>query len=101
MKLITKTHQVNTVAARWQRQYPNDRDGIYEKLAALNHETATADDVTKIIGNSSWAGPSNCGECGATVNATVRLGDSAFTENALQVCQSCLTHALRLLKEQP
>lgn len=106
MKLISQTHDINTVAARWRRQYPEgsvhttsgDPELVYQQLLKLDHATATAADVAKIIGNDSWCGPKSCHECGTKVLATVELGQSDSCEDPLQFCASCLTHALRLLK---
>lgn len=103
MRLVTQTDRVSSVAGAWRRQYPKghgslhsgDSDAIWEKLSKLDHETATAADVANIIGNSSWAGPRNCDECGSTVLVTLEFGNG---DSYVQICESCLVHALRLIK---
>lgn len=97
---------MNTVAARWRRQYPEgcahtvtgDPELVYQQLLQLDLEVATAADVAKIIGNDSWCGPKPCHECGTKVLATVEIGESEYCTDPVEICAACLTHALRLLK---
>lgn len=42
------------VLTRWREQYPQGKDGIEKKLAALNLSRCAASTVDKIVGNQSW-----------------------------------------------
>jgi hypothetical protein len=108
MKIIDERYQVADVAERWKEQYFTDgrwrtchsdnADVIYQKLNALDSQTATAADVAKIIGNSSWVGPSDCHECNQTVARTVQLGQEPNCESSTaQICENCLRKALALI----
>src|SRR5687767_5398271 len=101
--LITERDKIRGVAQAWRNQYlyngrwrreDNDKRVIYERLCRLNPETATADDVTKIIGNSSWTAI-NCNNCDECVTRAVQLGDEPDYESATAiVCGPCLKDAL-------
>lgn len=111
MKIIDERHQVREVAERWKSQYGSggtwgrtlkgDAGEIYQKLAALNPETAVAADVASIIGNTSWAGPSDCHECGETVVRTVEMGQPPdYESHTAQLCESCIRKALALFEQR-
>ena len=109
MIVIDERYKIEGVAERWKAQYyrcgawgstiTGDCGVIYEKLAALNPETATGKDVAKIIGNNSWAGPDNCNECGNEVERTVQLGEPPdYKSRTAQICLECLRKAVQLLE---
>lgn len=112
MKAITTRGLIRTVAERWGRQQIGTRGGVftpppagqnvaYDALAALDPETATAEDVAAITGNTSWVAVT-CGECGRSVDRAVQLGEEPGDDSAtVLVCRGCLVGALALLDETP
>jgi hypothetical protein len=101
--------QIRGVAARWRAQYRlalrQAPDGgtaaIARQLDALDPETATAADVTRIIGNGSWVSLV-CDECGEDVPAAVAVGQPPDYESATAtVCEPCLRKALALFGSKP
>lgn len=112
MKIIDERHQVRGVAEHWKSQYRRDGQWmtgmygdageVYEKLVALDPETATGKDVAKIIGNNSWAGPADCHECGEAVARTVEIGQEPdYESHTAQLCEGCLRKALALITGDP
>lgn len=111
MEIVTVRTQIRTVAERWHSQYApldsraNYRQGeqraIYEKLLALDVETATAADVAAIIGNDLWVETPTCEECGKKKPAVVILG-GLWTDDGRGegICLSCVTKAGQLLLAQ-
>ena len=102
MELQDERSQLRTVAQRWRKAYSMspwaadaDKQDIGKALAALDAETATAEDVARIIGNRTWVGPKTCHECGAETWATVEVGQEDC--ETATVCADCLRAALRLL----
>ena len=79
--MLHKRDIIRGVAKRWAETYAMnydrwpDKKVIGEKLAALDPETATAQQVNEIIGNTSWTAM-RCVECGQDHHATlVQIGD--------------------------
>lgn len=107
MKLLNERTKVRDVYARWLLQYPPDSCAkdtleIGERLAALDPETATANDVTAIIGNDSWCGPTRCDECGQDAAVAVQLGEEPdYESRTIRVCSACLCKALGMLTPTP
>ena len=106
MKLETMREQVRSVANRWRTQYCNasrhgvDRQEIQRKLDALDVETATDADVNAIIGNSSWAAPHQCHECGVSTWDAVELGQPPdYDSHTATVCIDCLRKAVALVEQ--
>lgn len=104
MKLITERSLIRGVAQRWREQYPLGRaekfDEIYCRLAALNAETATAEEIEKIIGNSSWTDVPSCDECGERRGCVVELGEEPdYESRTAQICLGCLHKAINLKAE--
>lgn len=107
VKLINERSHIRDVANAWAKQYPEalavdsktpDRRRVLVALLNLDTETATAQDVSAIIGNDSWT-PTifDCHECGAEVPAVVELGEPQDHESwTAQVCPACLRKALDL-----
>jgi hypothetical protein len=101
--------QIRGVAARWRERYQGtlrqapdgDKAAIARQLDALDPETATAADVTRIIGNGSWVSLV-CDECGEDVPAAVAVGQPPDYESATAtVCEPCLRKALALFGSKP
>lgn len=102
MKLITERDLIRGVAKKWYKAYaPNGRgvawgrlihessETIYRELEAIDKETATPEDVAKIIGNDSWT-RIVCGECKEDVSAVIRCGAETDYESATAcICRRC------------
>lgn len=109
MKLINEKTEIESVAERWKAAYCRDGDwrdyggsskeAIYLRLLALP-QNATAKDIASIIGNSSWAGPQQCHECGdEDAEAVVQIGQEPDYESATaDICLSCLRKAVALIE---
>ena len=102
MKLITTRLLIQKVAERWEKQYPKgschyeDKKDILLKLQAIDANTATADDVKNISGNSTWTSIA-CNECGKNVDAVVECGEPQdYESNTAYICKECLTKAVQL-----
>jgi hypothetical protein len=104
----SEREQVRTVATRWRKAYlrngawfvnrNNNANEIHKQLEGLDVETSTAADVAAIIGNSSWAEPQRCDECGARQWPAVQLGEEPdYESNTAVVCVDCLRKALELV----
>lgn len=127
MKVLSERNQVRVVADQWKKQYSREcneeykekqqqgiynpftgetypigeKKKIYEKLCALDKETATAEDVAKIIGNDSWVKPWECGECGKASWQVAEVGEDANYESyTAYVCLDCLKKAVDLLQQE-
>lgn len=106
MEITSEREKVRTVAQRWERQYGSgyyarnpQKQAITKLLFALDPEKATASDVEKIIGNSSWVEPWECKECTAKNWDVVQLGDELDYESyTTYVCLPCLEKAVNLVR---
>lgn len=102
MKLMTARNKVRAIATEWREQYPLKRchprqDEIYDRLAALDPESASADDVQAIIG-SDWI-RTRCSECGLYVDDVVQLGADPpdIETDTVYICFPCLVKATALI----
>lgn len=109
MIILNERNQVKQAIKDWclhyglTRTYPMDKRGrkVGEELMALNPETATAKDVAEIIGNTLWAGPRCCSECGSETWDCVQLGEPPDYESATAwICKDCLKKALQLFGDE-
>ena len=106
IEVFTERGMIRTVAERWLKQYRGyERDPAWplrdvgERLAALDLETATKEQVDAIIGNSSWTNIhcDNCGQRG--LKAGVQVGQTADYESATAVlCLECCERATTALR---
>lgn len=109
-KLTTARDKIRGVAQAWRSSYGpearggkwytgginDDREATYERLLALDVETATAEDVRAIIGNGSWT-QLHCDGCDEYVNAVVTLGQEPdYESRTADVCRDCFDAALTL-----
>lgn len=113
MKTITTIDLIRGVAEKWRKRYePFDelpivfsvRQGIttsrpsrevYDKLEVLDPETATAEEVNRIIGNDTWTSLV-CEECGSITDAVVVVeGEDAN----VSLCFPCVEKAHTLMKQ--
>jgi len=105
MRVITIRSQIREVAQRWNEVYADGRHGenkiaIGKKLAALDAETATAEEVAEIIGNDSWARPQECNECGHEFDIVIEVGeDPGYGSDSVILCMRCLSTAFAALNE--
>ena len=104
MILLSERNQVRGVAKAWKGQYPPRQwpaqQAIYKKLKKLDVETATAQDVYEIIGNSSWVRKVHCSECDTLSWECVLLGEPLYYESATAaICIDCLRKAVLLVEE--
>jgi hypothetical protein len=98
MKLYTTRSMIRTVLKRWRHQYPKGSEArflaVEDKLAALDVETVTANEIERIIGNDSWT-DIHCDECDTYVPAAMELGqEPGYQSNTAMVCLPCLRKAV-------
>ena len=82
--------------------YGADKRGrnIGEELLALDPETATASEISKIIGNTAWCTERGCNECGTVTWDIVEIGEPPDYESATaEICIDCLKKAVQLIDE--
>ena len=97
MKLIDERSLIRDVAARWRENYGKSQRAIYERLRALDPETATAADVRAIIGNGTWTSRA-CSECKKDSPAVMQLGDEPDYESSTAwLCLDCADRAYSAL----
>lgn len=110
MHVLNERFRVKKAIERWISQYGLERTYYLDKrgrhvgaeLAALDPETATSDQVSEIIGNSSWSGALSCDECGQETWDLVQLGQPPdYESSTAYICRGCLMAALRLLGDEP
>lgn len=104
MQRLTISDQIRTVAARWAKQYRGTTDprqlAVRQQLEAIDPETATAEDVARIIGNHSWACPQECDECGTPSESIIELGEEPDTDShTARICLECLHKAVAVLTQ--
>ena len=102
MLKVTQRDLIRTADKRWRDQYWNTRDLDKSRkalaLTQLDKDTATEEDVTRIIGNRSWT-QLICDECGTEVLAAVIMGGNPGTgRNSRHICKPCLQKALTLME---
>ena len=104
MKLTTERDLIHNVATRWYEQYKSmfvqypDKKEIYEKLNALNTETAIPADVIAIIGNDSWT-TQFCDECKEKSSILMEIGEEPdYESSTARICPACLEKALVLVR---
>lgn len=97
MNVETVQKKCHSVVERWKRAYPVNlliRDGrltnnILEELQASD---LSKEAIDRIIGNTTWT-EVYCSECDESVERIVNFLGS------MDVCESCLRKALKLLEE--
>ena len=102
MKIITRTKRASTVTKRWNETYFGngdwykgglDKQKIHKELVALGVDPK-ADDVDKIIGNTSWT-QCKCDECNSYEEETIVIGQEPDYDSATaEVCKKCISIAL-------
>jgi hypothetical protein len=102
MKLVTARDKIRAAADQWKARYlqagewesARDRE-VYERLRSLDVESATAEEVTAIVGSPLWT-EYTCDECGARVNEVIEFGGASWGGRPCGICRPCLARA-RLL----
>ena len=107
MKLTTQRDLIKSVAKRWFNQYERSLDEFpslfspstktkrmtLTALQSLNTDTATAKDVSDIIGNESWT-RMTCDGCSKGVTALLTVGQPRdYDSNTADLCESCVNKA--------
>jgi hypothetical protein len=93
MEVLTKRQVIRDVPKRWKQQYPNGKEGKYEKLIAA--KPLSKKKVDAIIGNNSWT-ELICDQCRKDVPLVVLLDSSEYSNS---ICEQCLNKALDLINE--
>jgi hypothetical protein len=110
MNIIQRRDIIRTVRDRWNSQYPDDNldigwerservGDIRVRLAALDLETCSVEDVDKAIGTSGWA-DNDCDCCKLSFPVLVHIGEEPDYDAKWQdLCAGCLSKAVTLLNE--
>ena len=103
MLKVTQRDLIRTADKRWRDQYWNTRDLDKSRkalaLTQLDKDTATEEDVTRIIGNRSWT-QLICDECGTEVESVVCIGGKPeVSRKSRYICKPCVERALKLFEE--
>lgn len=96
MKIITERELIQNVATRWKSQYGYNGEwgfneyhkNVYSNLLSLDTNTATAEDVARIIGNESWS-YAWCSLCGNHSPISV-ITNATFIDEDIIICESCI-----------
>lgn len=102
MKLITQRDLIQGVATRWDQTYRSrygtsedrpfngkTKEQISNGLHALDPNTASPDDVEKVIGNGSWT-RLVCDECEKESDSVVQVGDEPeYESSTAYLCRKC------------
>lgn len=117
MKFKTQREKIRTVAGRWKSlhcrdgewskspvislapgRFPSHRDKkeIWLKLAELNPETTTAEQVNEIIGNDSWTNL-RCDECKKLTTVLLMVGEEPdYESRTARLCRNCIAKAAQM-----
>jgi hypothetical protein len=77
--------------------YMRPKKETWELLKGLDLETATAEEVDAIIGNSSWTSL-KCDECSEEVDTIITVGQEPdFGSSTASLCYSCCFKAFTLM----
>jgi hypothetical protein len=104
MEIITERLTILSVSDKWDRQYPVGRSDekhfeIGRHLRVLDLNTATSDDLERIIGNRSWSATPKCSECGTQNVPVVEVGEEQDYESATAwLCKECVSKAFDLMR---
>lgn len=107
LQLITTRSAIRGLLEAWVRQYPPghsyglDKDEIQKRLASLDLEKCSVDDVDRIIGSGQNWTRIRCDNCSNDVDAAILLGQEPYYDSPTAVvCRSCLQEALQLIQAQ-
>lgn len=108
MTPIQQRDIIRSFRDRWMDQYKSDLDSretgwgagsfgdVRARLAALDLETCSPEDVNQALGVSGWA-DNDCDECGKSVPVLIRIGQKPDYDARWQdLCGECLTGATAL-----
>lgn len=107
MNLITERDVIRGVADRWAKQYGTkdflgdaEKQGISQALKRLEPETATAEQVNAVIGNSSWTALT-CDECRNDVKVVMMVGEEPdYESHTASLCMECIKKASEIVNAQ-
>jgi len=102
MELINERMQVKRALKNWPDRYlaisKQELAIKKEKLSELDPETATAEDIAAIVGNTHLVHKSECCECGEDSWNIVKLGqDIEYDDPVAWICRDCLVKAIKLI----
>lgn len=100
---LTRRGVIREVAVRWKAQYyhggtwnscmSGSAQVIYEKLLALDLDTAPREAVDAIIGNASWTAI-QCTGCREDVDVAAEVGEPSDYDSAtVTLCAACIALA--------
>lgn len=107
VKFVTMREVIRGVPDRWRKQYAEwiktgrvglgrDKGLIADELDSLNIETCTAEDISRIIGNTSWA-ENHCDGCEEDRDEIMWLGEEPDYESRFwRLCRECFDEAGKL-----
>lgn len=106
IRAFTKRDVIRDVPFRWRQQYPDqhyppgdEKYAIGDHLDALDVETATEDDIAKVIGNTTWTNMS-CDACDQSVDALVTVGQIPdYESRTANLCLDCARVAFEEIVE--
>ena len=96
--IVTERELIKSVVSRWDKQYGSKRWGddkllILERLRQLDLDTASADEINSIIGNSSWT-TERCSQCGGYNLPVVVVGEVPdYESSTATLCRQCFDKA--------
>ncbi len=111
MTIVTTRGQIRTVLERWYQTYrhdienppkwsPLDKEAVHIGLCAMNPETATADEINRIIGNTGWI-DITCTECRKDVERALEVYPNDGESAATYLCRECLARARDMMDATP
>lgn len=101
--LLTTRDMIRIVAERWNRTFGKYPDRSWQRdagarLAALDRETATREDVKEIVENDGWV-KLTCDQCGQDVDTVIVVGETVEWRGescTVDLCSSCTHKAAKL-----
>lgn len=91
MNIRTSEDILQQVIRNWFIQYPNDRDGIGERLKS--EKPKTKKEIASIIGNNSWT-RMECYECQEDVDLLIQFEQTTPEGDFVEVCENCVKIAI-------
>lgn len=96
--LRTARYLIRTVASRWRDHYPRRHVDVADRLAALDPEAATAEDVRAIVeprdAGSHWTAW-GCDGCHKRTEEVAEIGEGRDDGRGVRLCAACAGAAHR------
>ena len=103
LRAITLRSQIHAAARDYEAAVAlqgcdEDDLAIIAALHRMDVNTATADDLARLIGNTSWACPQECTVCKQSYPAVVLMGETPTEDSrTILACRGCLLRAIETL----